>query len=121
MDNKKNNESIHEVLKRYPTTNKPPFFINRYKKPTNNNSFRNRNKIALFLSMRKTKIWKKFLLLCFLSLTLSSCISRLARPQITGVVVGYDKKPIMGCRVGETVTDKNGHFILPEKRYNAFF
>ncbi|MEO5911322.1 MAG: hypothetical protein ABIP95_10565 [Pelobium sp.] len=58
--------------------------------------------------------------LCLVSLSFGSCISRLSRPQITGVIVGYDKKPIKDCKVGETVTDNDGHFTLPEKRYNAF-
>lgn len=53
-------------------------------------------------------------------LSLSSCVSRLSRPQITGVIVDYDKKPIAGCKVGETITDKDGNFTLSEKRYNAF-
>ena len=70
--------------------------------------------------MRNPQFKRIVFLSCILSLGLSSCISRLARPQITGFVVDYDKKPIMGCQVGETLTDKNGRFILPERRYNEF-
>ncbi|WP_316751855.1 hypothetical protein [Pedobacter gandavensis] len=62
----------------------------------------------------------RFLLpLCSIAL-LSSCISRLARPAISGVIVDYDKNPVADCRVGETVTDKNGSFYLKELRYNKF-
>ncbi|MCX2454266.1 hypothetical protein OQX61_23545 [Pedobacter sp. PLR] len=62
----------------------------------------------------------RFLLpLCSIVL-LSSCVSRLARPAISGVIVDYDKNPVADCRVGETVTDKNGAFYLKEKRYNKF-
>ena len=70
--------------------------------------------------MRQPQIKTILFLLCFLALSLGSCISRLSRPQITGVIVDYDNKPIMGCTVGEAITDKNGHFTLPERRYNAF-
>ena len=59
-------------------------------------------------------------LIAFSTLSLQSCISRLRRPEITGVIVDYDKKPIANCKVGEALTDKNGRFKLAEKRYNAF-
>lgn len=45
-------------------------------------------------------------------LSLSSCISRLSRPEITGNVVDYGKKPVVGCKVGEAITDKNGNYNL---------
>ncbi|WP_316795593.1 hypothetical protein [Pedobacter agri] len=51
---------------------------------------------------------------------MQSCISRLRRPEITGVIVDYDKNPISNCKVGEVLTDKNGRFKLMEERYNAF-
>lgn len=54
-------------------------------------------------------------------ITFSSCISRLERPAISGVIVDENKKPIAGCRVGETTTDINGSFHLKEIRYNKFF
>lgn len=62
-----------------------------------------------------------YLLLALFALSLQSCISRLRRPEITGVIVDYDKKPIANCKVGEAITDENGKFKLPEKRYNTFF
>lgn len=62
-----------------------------------------------------------FILLCCSFLSFQSCISRLRRPEITGVIVDYDKKPIANCKVGEVLTDKNGKFKLAEQRYNAFF
>jgi len=60
------------------------------------------------------------LLSCIL-LGAQSCISRLRRPEITGVIVDYDRNPIADCKVGETLTDQNGKFKLAEQRYNAFF
>lgn len=62
-----------------------------------------------------------YLSLCFIVLSFQSCISRLRRPEITGVIVDYDKNPIANCKVGEALTDKNGKFRLDEQRYNAFF
>lgn len=63
-----------------------------------------------------------FIALAFMSvLILSSCVSRLRRPEITGVIVDYDKNPILNCKVGEVLTDKDGRFKLVEERYNAFF
>jgi len=56
-----------------------------------------------------------------LILSLQSCISRLSRPEITGVIVDYNKHPIANCKVGETVTAKDGTFTLKEQRYHAFF
>ena len=61
------------------------------------------------------------MLLAFFFLSLSSCISRLGRPAMSGTVLGYDNQPISGCVVGETVTDSNGKFYLKEIRYNTFF
>jgi len=67
---------------------------------------------------------KKIVLVTFsicLSLIVSSCwVSRLGRPEITGVIVDYNKIPIQDCAVGETLTDSTGYFILPEKRYLEF-
>lgn len=51
---------------------------------------------------------------------LSSCVSRLSRPAISGVIVDYDKKPVANCQVAETFTDANGHYYLKEIRYNKF-
>jgi len=60
-----------------------------------------------------------FLLACIM-LSMQSCISRLRRPEITGVIVDYEKKPIANCRVGDVLTDKDGKFKLAEQRYHAF-
>lgn len=70
--------------------------------------------------MQKFKINVFLLLLGCILLSFQSCISRLRRPEITGVIVDYDKKPIANCKVGEVLTDKNGRFKLAEERYNAF-
>jgi len=61
------------------------------------------------------------LLLSFIAISQQSCVSRLGRPEITGVIVDYNKNPITNCKVGEALTDKNGRFKLAEERYNAFF
>lgn len=71
--------------------------------------------------MQKFKRLTFFILPACLLLSLQSCISRLRRPEISGVIVDYDKKPIANCKVGEALTDQNGKFTLPEMRYNAFF
>ncbi|WP_222538177.1 hypothetical protein [Pedobacter polysacchareus] len=62
----------------------------------------------------------KIVLSLFLMVSFSSCVSRLSRPAISGVIVDYDKKPVADCQVGETRTDKNGIFHLTERRYNKF-
>ncbi|EMM86104.1 hypothetical protein LEP1GSC039_2153 [Leptospira santarosai str. 2000027870] len=56
-----------------------------------------------------------------ISILLLSCVSRLRRPELVGTIVDYDKNPIEGCAVGETSTDRNGKFVLPERRYYEFF
>lgn len=61
----------------------------------------------------------RHLIVLFIIFSLQSCISRLRRPEIIGVIVDYDKNPVANCKVGEVLTDKNGRFILPEERYNA--
>ncbi|KQB42460.1 hypothetical protein RC62_3466 [Flavobacterium aquidurense] len=48
-------------------------------------------------------------------------VSRCKRPQIVGYI--YDsitRKPIENCKVGENITDTNGHFQLKELRYSEF-
>lgn len=67
------------------------------------------------------KFWNRLFMVAVLALTFSSCISRLGRPAISGVIVDENKKPIEGCRVGETTTDINGSFHLKVIRYNKFF
>lgn len=65
---------------------------------------------------------KRFLIFITVSVCLfSSCISRLARPAISGTILDYENKPLAGCKVGETITDANGKFYLKEIRYNKFF
>lgn len=69
------------------------------------------------LTMKYQKI--VLILSCLL---LTSCIvSRLRRPMITGVVTDFDGNPIENCTVGETTTDQNGNYSLPELRYIEFF
>ncbi|MCZ4245629.1 hypothetical protein [Pedobacter punctiformis] len=65
---------------------------------------------------------KLFFIFLIVSVSLlSACISRLARPAITGTIQDYQNKPVAGCKVGETMTDANGQFYLKEIRYNKFF
>lgn len=44
----------------------------------------------------------------------------MARPIITGRVLDYYGNPIEHCQVGEVMTDKQGYFRLPERRYHEF-
>lgn len=53
-------------------------------------------------------------------LSFSSCVSRLARPEIRGVIMDYHRNPVADCKVGETITAKDGSFSLPERRYRKF-
>lgn len=55
-----------------------------------------------------------------LILSLTSCVSRLARPEIRGIIMDYNRNPVVNCKVGETITAKDGSFLLPERRYNKF-
>ncbi|WP_293913009.1 MULTISPECIES: hypothetical protein [unclassified Sphingobacterium] len=68
--------------------------------------------------MNKKRLFTILFALTFVLLT--SCISRLRRPEITGKVLDYNNNPIPDCHVGEAVTDSLGNFVLPEQRYNAF-
>ncbi len=57
-------------------------------------------------------------LICIFS---SSClVSRMASPIITGRILDYAGNPIEQCQVGEFLTDKEGYFRIPEKRYHEF-
>lgn len=60
------------------------------------------------------------ILICLSLLFLSSCISRLARPEIRGTILDYNRHPVAECKVGETLTSKDGTFRLSERRYNKF-
>lgn len=64
---------------------------------------------------------KKLAVLIIAILMLSSCISRLIRPSLTGTIVGFDGNPIENCTVGSVKTDKDGYFKLAEIRKNRFF
>lgn len=67
---------------------------------------------------------KKFFFIFFIisACFLSACVSRLARPAITGTILDYQNKPVAGFKIGEeTVTDANGKFYLKEIRYSKFF
>ncbi|QCE43391.1 hypothetical protein [Psychroserpens sp. NJDZ02] len=55
-----------------------------------------------------------------IGLLLTSCVSRLSRPLISGVITDFNGHPINQCHVGEVVTDQNGMFTLSEKRYSEF-
>jgi len=70
--------------------------------------------------MQKYKSHLYLVLLGCILMGSQSCISRLRRPEIKGVIVDYDKNPVANCKVGEALTDKNGKFKLAEERYNAF-
>lgn len=61
-----------------------------------------------------------FLIIFVLSNCLSSCISRLSRPAITGYIFDYDNRPVPDCKIGETQTDQDGKFYLKEIRSNRF-
>lgn len=54
-------------------------------------------------------------------LMLSSCVSRLIRPSLTGIIVDFDGNPIENCTVGSVKTDKDGYFKLAEIRKGRFF
>lgn len=66
------------------------------------------------------KLFKLFLLIGVL-LGTTSCVSRMSRPVLTGVVVDENGRPLPGVQVGESLTDSNGCFSLEEIRYNKFF
>ena len=59
--------------------------------------------------------------LFLVSILCTSClVSRMSRPIITGRVLDYQGNPIEHCQVGEVMTDKQGYFRLPERRYHEF-
>lgn len=60
--------------------------------------------------------------LILISFSFQSClVNRCKRPQITGYVYDAEtKQPIENCKVGETVSQSNGSFLLKEKRYHQF-
>ncbi len=64
---------------------------------------------------------RMLLLILCIGISISSCVSRLGRPELTGFIVDFNKTPIKNCKVGETITDKNGYFVLSEQRYKQFW
>lgn len=63
---------------------------------------------------------KNFAVLIIAILMLSSCLSRLIRPSLTGTIVDFDGNPIENCTVGSVKTNKDGYFKLSEIRKNRF-
>ena len=63
---------------------------------------------------------KNYVLFLIGILCTSCLVSRMARPIITGRVLDYYGNPIAQCQVGEVMTDKQGYFRLPERRYHEF-
>lgn len=63
---------------------------------------------------------KKIILLFIVSVLCFSCIKKVMRPKLTGVIVDEFGIPIDNCKVGETFTDKNGRFELPEITRRGF-
>lgn len=60
------------------------------------------------------------IVLILFTLSLPACVSRLARPEIRGIIMDYNRNPLFNCKVGETTTAKDGSFLLPERRYHKF-
>ncbi|WP_103866501.1 hypothetical protein [Aquimarina sp. I32.4] len=59
--------------------------------------------------------------LLIVSVLITSCVSKVWRPKLIGIIVDEQGKPIDSCIVGETYTDKNGKFELLEKTTKEFF
>ena len=53
-------------------------------------------------------------------MVITSCTSEVIRPKLTGIIVDEQGKPVNNCKVGETLTDKNGKFELLELTRNVF-
>lgn len=64
---------------------------------------------------------KKIFSLLILFILITSCVSKVWRPKLIGIIVDEQGKPIDSCIVGETYTDKNGKFKLSEKTTREFF
>ncbi len=62
----------------------------------------------------------KHLPIVLLCIVLTSCVSRLRRPGLYGTIADFEGNPVTNCTVGETKTDENGYFRLPEIRYRQF-
>jgi len=64
---------------------------------------------------------KKIFSLLIISILTISCISKVHRPKLIGVIVDEQGVPIDCCMIGETFTDKNGRYELPEIASTEFF
>ena len=62
---------------------------------------------------------KKTILVLIISVLIFSCTTAVVRPKLTGTIVDEYGIPVDSCAVGETHTDKNGRFELPEITYKA--
>lgn len=71
--------------------------------------------------MNSIQRFKNITILLFIILLLSSCVSRLIRPTLTGTIVDFEGNPIENCSVGSVKTDKDGYFELVEIRKNRFY
>ncbi|WP_405246395.1 hypothetical protein [Cellulophaga sp. Asnod2-G02] len=56
----------------------------------------------------------KFFLGLLISLLVTSCVTQVLRPKLTGTIVDEQGKPLVSCLVGDAYTDKNGNYELPE-------
>lgn len=56
--------------------------------------------------MNSIQRFKNITILLFIILLLSSCVSRLIRPTLTGTIVDFEGNPIENCSVGSVKTDK---------------
>lgn len=63
---------------------------------------------------------KQYLFLIFLLVALSSCVSRLQRPEIHGTISDFEGHPIPGVTIAETQSQIDGSFTLKEQRYSQF-
>jgi len=63
----------------------------------------------------------KLLILVGMCICLNACVvSRLGRPEISGTLLDYNNTPIENVKVGESITDDDGKFVLEERRYLDF-
>ena len=56
----------------------------------------------------------KFFLGLLISLLVTSCVTQVLKPKLTGTIVDEQGKPLDSCLVGDAYTDKNGNYELPE-------
>ena len=63
---------------------------------------------------------KKLYLLLLFCVLITSCVTKVSRPKLTGTIVDESGTPLDSCQVGETYTDKDGNFVLKEMTYKGF-